>query len=265
MPLQYITCPQCGYGFTRTNKHPDQRFCSRPCARRWNALQARLASIRPCEHCGIDFTPGHPGSRQRYCSRKCSSIASHPAQGHGTAICKQCGVVFVRNFADHVFCSKSCSGLQNTHKRSFVSRETYFADRVQKTDNCWIWIGKRHTKGYGIATYRGQSMLAHRFSYELHYPSSTTADLNVCHTCDNPRCVRPDHLFLGTQTDNMADMYAKARHAHGSRTPNAKLTDADVRDIRSSKEINATLARYYGVTSGTISNIRRHKTWCHVK
>lgn len=266
MPLKYTTCicPGCQCEFIRTSKHPDQRFCSRPCGRRWNALQVRIASARPCEYCGREFAPPHPGSKQRYCSRKCGAIASHPAQDYGTAICKQCGAVFIKNFAEHAFCSYNCSGLQNTHKRSFVSREVYFSDRINKTDYCWLWTGKKGPKGYGVATYRGRSMLAHRFSYELHYGPMFMEGMFVLHRCDNPLCVCPDHLFLGSQQDNIDDMVSKHRHAHGERTKNAKLTEIDVRTIRSSREPSSVLARQYGVSSTAIYCIRKRKTWTHI-
>lgn len=263
MPLQYITCPECGHEFPRTSRHPDQRFCSRPCAKRWNALQKRLACARPCERCGIVFVPHHPGSKQRYCSRKCGAIASHPAMDHGAGICKQCGSEFAKNFADHAFCSKNCSGLQNTHKRSFASRETYFIDRVQKTGSCWLWTGQRGPKGYGAARYHGYRMLAHRFSYELHY-GVIASELHVLHKCDTPLCVRPDHLFLGTPQDNMDDKVAKNRQTRGETNGTSKLTEIDVRYIRASKERSSILARYYGVNYGTIHSIRKCITWKHI-
>lgn len=266
MPLQYITCvcPGCQCEFIRTSRHPDQRFCSRPCARKWNALQIRIAAARPCEYCGSEFIPPHPGSGQRYCSRKCGAVASHPAQKHGTAMCKQCGTSFAKNFIEQIFCSRKCAALQNTHKRSFVSRDVYFSDRVQKTDYCWLWAGKKGPKGYGVAVYRGHSMLAHRLSYELHYGPLFMDGMHVLHRCDNPLCVRPDHLFLGTAQDNMDDKVAKGRQTRGETNGSTKLTADNVRDIRSSREPSSVLARQYGVGYGAIHSIRKRKTWMHI-
>ncbi len=257
-------CPQCQSEFIRTSKHPQKRFCSLACALQWRSTQADIARTKPCEYCCREFVPPVSKGHQRYCSRSCSSKATKPKKDYGTEVCQYCGDVFVKNFADRKFCSMSCSGMSNTYKREFITPEKYFLDRTQQTDTCWLWIGKKGPKNYGIAVYRGRSMLAHRFSYELHYGSLSMDGMNVLHRCDNPKCVRPDHLFLGTQQDNIDDMHKKQRHAHGERMHNAKLTDDDVRTIRTSPKTGADLAREFGVTSGTISSIKHRLSWRHV-
>lgn len=93
--------------------------------------------------------------------------------------------------------------------------ETRFWMRVDKSGECWTWTAARGDHGYGSFTDDdGRSVSAHRFSHQLHY-GPIPKGLVVCHKCDNPPCVRPDHLFLGTQADNVRDMQAKGRAVSG--------------------------------------------------
>ncbi len=94
--------------------------------------------------------------------------------------------------------------------------EIRFWDKVVKSDECWEWQGAHDPRGYGFigAPGGGKNLLAHRVSWELHN-GAIPQGRYVLHRCDNPRCVRPDHLFLGTHADNMADRQAKGRQAQG--------------------------------------------------
>jgi len=137
-----------------------------------------------------------------------------------------------------------------------------FWDRVDKTGECWIWQGYIRPDGYGIAS-RGRvrgNALAHRHAWEL-TNGPVPADLGVCHTCDNPPCVRPAHLFLGTQADNLRDMVLKgrsnSRKIMGELNSGAKLTNAQALAIRADPRTERTLAIQYGVSHTTIGTIRR--------
>lgn len=99
---------------------------------------------------------------------------------------------------------------------------------------CWLWTGARHPQGYGFIKRKdGTQLRAHRVAYELAY-GPIPPGLQVCHRCDNPRCIRPGHLFLGTARDNAADMVAKGRAARnaGERNGGALLTRPQVVQIR---------------------------------
>lgn len=142
----------------------------------------------------------------------------------------------------------------------------HFWGKVNKTDACWNWIGFALKTGYG-RLYCGKErghMMAHRVSWEIH--NGAIGDgLCVCHTCDNPRCVRPDHLFVGTHQQNMQDRQDKGRSVRliGERNGNAILTKDKVRAIRSEwpSKSQSELARIYGVHLSTIHLIVHGRKW----
>ena len=124
-----------------------------------------------------------------------------------------------------------------------------FWKKVNKTDGCWEWTGTFIKNGYGHFTMHRKKYLAHRFSVMLDGRDPT--GLLVCHKCDNTKCVRPDHLFVGTQQDNVTDMMNKGRHAPGPR----KLSNAEVLEIRTSSLSQRKLASMYNVHHCTIFSI----------
>lgn len=141
--------------------------------------------------------------------------------------------------------------------------EQRFLAKVQKTDNCWFWIGARKRSGYGYMVIGGRKALkharAHRISYEIAY-GPIPAGFQVLHHCDRPNCVNPAHLFLGTHTDNMRDRNIKERFS-------SKLSACDVRNIRKESAkgdiTQADLARFFGVRRGQISRIIGGSRWEH--
>lgn len=152
-----------------------------------------------------------------------------------------------------------------------------FWGRVDKSGDCWLWTGGTSSGGYGAATWpNGQQTTAHRVSWEITY-GPIPDGMQVLHRCDNPACVRPDHLFLGTQQDNMDDMIAKGRkpmgcavlHApqNGESNNNAKLTEDVVRRIKQRLAEGAhqcDVAREFGATKTNVWAIAHGKSWTHV-
>ncbi len=129
-------------------------------------------------------------------------------------------------------------------------------------DGCWHWMGSKIKNGYGQIKINNKMILSHRFSWELHN-SKVPKDLYVLHKCDNPKCVNPSHLFLGTQQDNMHDMINKNRKAKGENHGNNKLTWDKVTQIRNlkGKLTQRKIAEKFNVNYTTIGRIHRNETW----
>lgn len=140
---------------------------------------------------------------------------------------------------------------------------TYLLARSEADPNsgCWLWTGAVNAKGYGRATFSGEAVKAHRLAYRLF--GGELGNGHVCHRCDTPSCVNPDHLWLGTNTDNVRDKIAKGRQppADGERNNRAKLTADDVKDVRASSETNTEAARRLGVTRKAVAFARDGTNW----
>lgn len=144
-----------------------------------------------------------------------------------------------------------------------------FQKRIIQTESCWLWNGALNGYGYGLFWIKGEGryITAHRAAWLL-YRGDITNNLHVLHRCDIPRCVNPDHLFLGTQQDNMFDAKIKRRHAQGEQHYRAKLTEKDVREIRrafASGQRYYQLAKQYGVDRMTIKSVVIGASWKGVK
>lgn len=191
------------------------------------------------------------------------------------------------------YCHCGCGQKTKTHTRSHTrlnqikGEPMLFVDRhqsripiqkrfwekvnIKSDDSCWEWESNIGTGGYGIVMENGRQLKAHRVSYELTY-GSIPDGLCVCHKCDNPPCVNPSHLFLGTIAENMRDMDNKGRRtkkrAVGSKVHTAKLVENDVIKIKEmiSNSVPCTeIAKLFGVHKQIVYCIKYGKTWKHVK
>ncbi len=169
------------------------------------------------------------------------------------------------------FCSRDCQNAALIISESEHEARFWASVRKADGDECWEWQGAFEKDGYGYSekvingvTYRG----AHRYSYALHF-GPIPDGLCVCHRCDNPKCVRPDHLFLGTNYDNVQDRERKGRGG-GGRKPGCaqKLTEENVLLIREKYargELNQKAeALKLGVDPSMISRLARGQRWGHV-
>ncbi len=136
---------------------------------------------------------------------------------------------------------------------------------IERTEGCWNWIGSISGDGYGTIAKNGRMFGAHRLSYEL-VNGAIPEGLLIRHTCDNTLCVNPAHLITGTHQDNMKDRGERQRQARGEGNAEAKLTEAQVREIRAigySQRLIDT-ARRFGISKTQTSRILRKETWKHI-
>lgn len=145
---------------------------------------------------------------------------------------------------------------------------SYIKDDIS---GCWVWQGKSRSgtsRKYGKIKVNGKNMPAHRYSWELHNQQKIPDGLFVMHKCDNPECVNPDHLSIGTASENMKDMVSKGRHIsnlkiglRGEDAGNSKLTQKQALNIFNDSRSQRAIAKDFGVTQAAVSLIKRKKTW----
>lgn len=166
-------------------------------------------------------------------------------------------------------CRKTRSLLERFQEKVEISK-----DNEWNGSPCWDWMAARNPQGYGRIQMSGRSpnpQGAHRISWEL-YRGEIPEGLHVLHRCDRPCCVNPEHLFLGTNKDNVDDKVAKGRqrNAKGSSHGNALLTESSVRLVkqflrRHNRSACGFLGRWFGVTREAISDIKNGRSWSHVE
>ena len=153
--------------------------------------------------------------------------------------------------------------------QSMFAHAVAFWVMVDMSGDCWEWRGHLDKDGYGRLSRRHlgrkRELRAHRVAWELRF-GSVTPDQLVLHRCDNRRCVRPDHLFLGSHADNAHDRARKGRKGLIGRKKekNAKLTAAQVAEIRRSADAGRILATRFGVSTQNIYAIRKRLSWTHI-
>ena len=177
-------------------------------------------------------------------------------------------------FVYHVCGDKSCVNPLHLSAIPAKDKSEYsFWKRVdiKDTGECWEWLGYINTDGYGSFHWidTKQNLNAHRFSWILHF-GDIEPGYEVCHHCDNPSCVNPKHLFLGTHQDNINDMWEKGRAnpRKGENHPKAKLSKKDVLEIQKLLQTEMThkqIGDLFGISRFTIGDINTGRSWKHLK
>lgn len=149
-------------------------------------------------------------------------------------------------------------------------KERLFWAHANKTETCWLWEGACNIYGHGVfsldSEHKGTRTGAHRAAWILTYGEIPVGYV-VCHRCDVPACINPEHLFLGTQADNIADKVSKGRQARGETHGQAKLTENQVKTIKKAIVAgyeNREISKVFLVSRSLISLIRHNKIWSHV-
>lgn len=178
-------------------------------------------------------------------------------------VCPTCGEKFPKNKLQpkQRYCGRSCAGIGTSITRRKNPLEKRFWAKVQKTESCWLWTASTARKGYGHIYCAGKYVTASILSWQLHF-GPIPSGLFVCHNCpggDNPACVNPAHLFLGTCKDNGQDAARKGR------IPSVLTVDnvVEIRRLFGTVSQNS-IAKKFGVSSRLIQKIVRRELWQHV-
>ena len=167
--------------------------------------------------------------------------------------------------------------LGTRHGRGEHARVDNFWDRVDRSGECWMWLGYKDRHGYGKLQFGRRTLLAHRVSFAWRHnkePLELDPQVLTLHHCDTTMCVNPDHLFSGTKADNAADAKAKGRLARGEDKPQSIITESQVFTIHAhdlmckktgkKRKSNVAWAKELGVSDAAISKIRRGKLWSYM-
>lgn len=254
-----VACAVCNKSFSGSPARVGL-MCSRAC--RYASMRKRVRFT--CAHCSAAFEsrPNRVG-KTKYCSKRCKYAASVTLVVLGCATCRAQFSAAKDAATRRRYCSLACSRVSSSNEELFWRN----VERGQDPDICWLWNGTR-SHGYGVATFDKRRTRATHVSLALH-GRPRPPGLCALHTCDNPPCVNPGHLYWGTQLDNSKDCVDRGRHrtARGSKSRRAKLTEAIVVAIRTkfvSEPTDVTATRF-GVSRCHVRAVRNGSCWKHVR
>lgn len=198
-------------------------------------------------------------------------VIYHNAHTLITVTCPEHGD-FEQEPTNHIHNKRGCpicarGGTDEERFWRFVDKDGKSIDYVE--GKCWKWLGDIRQNGYGRFWLGDKSVPAHRYSYEIHV-GQVLAGVLVLHKCDNPECTNPDHLFLGTQQDNINDKVKKGRlqNQNGENNPGAKLTEKDVIEIRrlysTGNYLQREIAAMFNMPLSSINQVIKMKRWKHL-
>jgi len=197
----------------------------------------------------VQRNDGYLRSRCRRCFTIFNADKERKRKGVKQYPCEICGNFCYKKY-NRVFCSDLCK----------------FYGYVNKTNGCWLWLGRKDQDGYGETGVNGKVVKAHRYAHEI-FIGPIDKDKIILHSCDNRICVNPDHLRQGTPADNSLDALSRGRVLRGSQIGNSKLLENDVLKIRELRDNGYTykhIAELFNVSEATIRFIIAGISWKHV-
>lgn len=219
-----------------------------------------------CVQCNVRFLVSRSRWQQRYCSQACFGASCRTAIAR---TCAQCGATFqavpsaVASGSGRL-CSRACADAALVVP--VLERIRRHTD-VRGPDDCWPWMAKRHARGYGETTIRRKDVRVTRVLLAARLGRPLAPDEHALHTCSNPPCCNPAHLFVGSHQENMDQRLAEGNYARGERHHAVSLTAEIVRAIRirvAGGETRQAVARDYGISPSTAGRIVARRTWQHV-
>jgi hypothetical protein len=220
---------------------------------------------RKCKHCAIELTTENAAKKNAFYFRnECKKCRSKEMMNYHTGNLKR--KAYMNDYNRRIgkvkqYPCETCSVLcYKKYKKAFCSDMCRFLSYVDKTETCWLWNGGKGRKGYGKFSFRGnKTAVASRVSYEL-FHGPVEENMFVCHTCDVPLCVNPEHLWMGTHQENMMDMTQKGRQS-SILTPKIVY---QIRKLFNEGITNSELCEKFKKSSSQISNIIARRIWKHV-
>ena len=161
-------------------------------------------------------------------------------------LCEYCNKLYVTDSFTKHYCGVECR----------------FLSKVEKSEGCWDWKGSKKITGYGSFHYKGKTYCSSRASYEL-FVGDIPSGMLVLHKCDRSLCVNPEHLFIGTQLDNIKDMVDKKRQQKGESHCHHKLTQDQANAIKDDARPQVIIAKEYNISKGSVNDIKKGRTWTH--
>lgn len=212
-----------------------------------------------CKLCNKEFIYCDASQPGIYCSRPCKYLAHRGELKK--ANCKGCNVeIQWTQTKQRNYCKVECLNNQITSRTNEIIKEN-FEKKVIKQDGCWGWNGMINAGGYARMSKNNKKESAHRISYIIH-KGEIPEGFNINHICHNKICTNPEHLYAGSQKQNVDDMLKANRAKHNSVLNEEQVIEIK-RLIKEGKSLK-DLSKKYKVNSTVISNIRRNKTWRHV-
>lgn len=229
--------------------------------------------IKICKTCTEEFVSYDVGKRKNnvFCSIQCKAESQKGEKvsrlNIECSICKKICIILPYQEKENFYCSKPCQHKSlifwktATDEQKLKRLKQSYEKYIIRKDGCWDWSGAKNKK-YGVFSHDKRNMQAHRASWIIHN-GPIKENMHICHTCDNPTCSNPLHLFMGTHLDNMRDMRDKGLHNQFS-----KLTIEQVKEIKkllAQKISQRDIAKKFNVHDVTIHDIKYEKTWKSIK